>query len=415
VPTNMDKEGLATLLQRHLDLQRPSNDTSDNIGDIGGRSDGGNDNGAWVHTMAPDPRRDQVATVRFRHVPTRLRTLERSDQITINVTSFVNKHASSNQGPSSAPTVKLVIDRHFNGITVLFSPPSNEHNINVLAVPGLGGHPFGSFVHKGDGHMWLSDNLPRDMPTARVMIYGYESGLHNSTSFAALDDLAGSLRLDICRLLRSGEQKSLVLVGHSLGGLLIKVALVQMAESDSELDLVCRIFGGLFFGVPNDGMDIESLIPMVSDQPNRLLLESLNAMNSQVLGLQRTNFAKFLGKTAFELFCFYETRLSPTAAWVSGRSEPDYQLVQCLISCQNPGTGRYEMKGTPRCLVTTASATSCLLPGSSSDHSAELPRTHSELVKFAAHDSDYDKVSYVLSRMYQSCTGASSTGQGKLR
>ena len=223
----------------------------------------------------------------------------------------------------SLQIIKLTIDEHFNGITVLFSPPTEEHQIDVLAISGLGSHPFGSFVHKRDGHMWLSDSLPRDIPAARVMIYGYESGLQRSTNFAHLDDLAGSLQIAVSRLLRSEKKTRLVLIGHSLGGLLIKEALIRIAESDSESDLISFIFGVLFFGVPNDGMNTESLVPMVNDQPNRFLLESLNALNSQVLRFQSRNFSRILSQTNLEMFCFYETELSPTAARVS--TFPNYR------------------------------------------------------------------------------------------
>ena len=301
MPTDFDKARLADVLQRHPDLQPPRDDAP-NDGD-----DSSIGNGVWVHTLAPDLRQSQVATVRFRCLPTRLRTLARGDQLTIDV------HAP--QDPAFLPTARLAVDQHFHGITVLSSPSSGNHAVDVLVVPGLGGHPYDSFVHKGDGHMWLSDSLPQDMHTARVMIYGYESGLQDSTSFAGLDDLASSLHLEIRRLLRSGEQTHLILVGHSLGGLLIKEALVRMAEP-SEADQIGRVFGALFFGVPHGGMDIESLIPIVNDQPNRFLLESLSAINSQVLRLQRRSFARFLDQTALEMFCFYETRLSPTAVQV---------------------------------------------------------------------------------------------------
>jgi hypothetical protein len=311
VPVGFNKEKLVDVLQHHPDLQHPSGDTPNYAGDSG------IDNGVWVHTLVPDIQRDQVATVRFRYLPTQLEALERSDQIKIDIhTSQENTYAGAKREPASPLTIRLAIDQHFNGITVLYSPSDGEHKVDVLAVSGLGSHPFGSFVHKEDGHMWLSDSLPLDMPTARVMIYGYESGLQGSTSFAELDDLAGSLYLDICRLLRSGEQKHLIIVGYSLGGLLIKEALTRMMESDSETDLLRLVFGGLFFGVPNDGMDIESLIPMVNNQPDRFLFESLSAMNSQILRLQRRSFAKFLSQTAFEMFCFYETRLSLTAVTV---------------------------------------------------------------------------------------------------
>lgn len=57
------------------------------------------------------------------------------------------------------------------------------------------------------------------------------------------------------------------------------------------------------------------------------------------------------------------------------------------------------MNGPHRCLVTYSSATSCLPSGIRSNHSVELPRTHSELVKFAFHDPEYGRVSDVLCRM----------------
>lgn len=125
------------------------------------------------------------------------------------------------------------------------------------------------------------------MPTARVMIYGYESGLQHNTSCVQLDDLASSLQIALSQLLRSERSKPLLLIAHSLGGLLVKEALIRIGDLDSGPGLLGMIAGLLFFGAPNDGMNIESLVPMVGDQPNRFLLESLSAMNAQILGLQR--------------------------------------------------------------------------------------------------------------------------------
>jgi hypothetical protein len=302
---------LADVLQHHPSLQITK------TAGVNEEDNDRSDNDVWVHTLAPDLRSDQVATIRFRHLPAQLDTLERNGQLPIDIqVSSTNTHTSVKEKRDSLQTVRLAIDQHFNGITVLCAPPTSEHQIDVVAVSGLGSHPFGSFVHKGDGHMWLSNSLPRDMPTARVMIYGYESGLQGSNSFAYLGDLASSLQIAVCRLLRS-ENKHLILIGHSLGGLLIKEALIRIAESDSDSDLISLIFGTLFFGVPNDGMDIESLIPMVNNQPNQFLLESLNSINPQILTLQKRNFSRVLERSDFEMFCFYETRLSPTAAKVS--------------------------------------------------------------------------------------------------
>lgn len=312
IPDGFDKARLATILQEHHYL-RPSR------GGIG-------NNVCRVRTLAPDLRGGQVATIRFRQIPAKLRELKQSDQLTIDA----DIPPGSTQGQPSFQTIRLTIDQHFHGITVLFAPSARRHCIDLLAVPGLGGHPFGSFVDKGSGHMWLSDSLPQDMAGARVMVYGYESALQDSASFANLGDLANSLRLGLRRVLGSGRPKCLILIGHSLGGLLIKEALVRMADSYSDLALMKQVFGAVFFGVPNDGMEIESLIPMVNDQPNRFLLESLSAINSQVLGLQARSFATFLNRTAFEIFCFYEVKKSRTAAQVS--SNPPLETQTCKVT-----------------------------------------------------------------------------------
>jgi hypothetical protein len=310
VPSSFGQTELADILEHHPYLQIAKEATANEVDHDTG------DNNVEVHTLALDFH-DQVATVRFRKCPIQLTTLERGNQLKIDVLIFSdNTRESVRRKQDSLQTVRLTIDQHFDGVTVLFAPTWGEHEIDVLAVSGLGSHAFGSFVHKGDGHMWLSKSLPKDLPTARVMTYGYESGLQHSTSFANLGDLASSLQIAVSRLLRSGK-KRLVLIGHSLGGLLIKEALIRMCESDSDSDLIPLILGAVFFGVPNDGMDIESLIPMVNNQPNRLLLESLNFMNPQILEFQKRDFFRVLKRADLELFCFYETRQSRTAAKVS--------------------------------------------------------------------------------------------------
>lgn len=304
IPLDFDRDRLARALRDHQDLQWPGGDRAENL------ENGGNN--VIVRSLAPDLRvDDQVATVCFHNLPSQLRALGARGQLNIEI-EIEEKNLRA----------MVVIDDHFDGITTLLSPAGDEeHRIDVLAVSGLGSHPFGSFVQKGDGNMWLMTNLQRDLPAARVMIFGYESGLAHSSSHAQLDDLADPLQHAIVRILRSNKTKPLVLIGHSLGGLLVKEALIRIAEPSSKdglPNLLDMIRGILLFGTPNDGLDIESLIPMVNDQPNRLLLESLNPKSSQVLRRQRQAFWKVLERTNLQLFCLYETEQSPTATQVCG-------------------------------------------------------------------------------------------------
>ncbi|KAK7729352.1 hypothetical protein SLS63_006225 [Diaporthe eres] len=108
------------------------------------------------------------------------------------------------------------------------------------------------------------------------------------------------------------------------------------------------IMGALLFGTPNDGLDIESLVPMVNDQPNRSLLESLSCKNSQVLRRQRQEFSEVLERTNLQLFCLYETEVSPTATQIQKMTtsyriqETEFQIPQVIREPQkgNSATGQ---------------------------------------------------------------------------
>lgn len=315
VPRGFNEDRLALALRYHSDLKWPIEDTTENA-DLNG-------NDINVHTLAPSLRGDeQVATVRFNSLPLQLSALRYRGQTTIKINLDPdNRPERQHNDRTSIRSVELYVDEHFDGITILHAPVADEdHQIDVLAVSGLGSHPFGSFVHKEDGNMWLTKNLPRNIPTARVMIFGYESRLQKSTSLVQLDELASSLQGALSRLLCLDKKKPLLLIGHSLGGLLVKQALIRIAEPESDFEfsfpnLHDMIFGVLLFGAPNDGLDVESLVPMVNDQPNRSLLESLRP-NSMLLKQQKESFSMFLERTNLQLICFYETELSPTAAQV---------------------------------------------------------------------------------------------------
>jgi len=129
-------------------------------------------------------------------------------------------------------------------------------------------------------------------------------------------------------------------------------------------------------------MDISSLIPMVGDGPNRFLLESIQATNSQILSIQQREFPKVFGDGGKpEVFCFYETRMSPTA-----------ELVYPSKLCSVLGIrGKYQMSGPPATLVTKDSAIRCPPWENGPGHICAVDRNHSEMVKFAAEDAEYRK------------------------
>lgn len=202
--------------------------------------------------------------------------------------------------------------------------------------------------------MWLRDKLPDDFQRARIFTYGYDTQLVGSDSFQSISDLATSFchTLHAMRSQPGGRRRSLVIMAHSLGGILVKQALIQMSDSaeKSYRDMLHRALKGIvFFGVPNQGMNISSLLPMVGSNANLHLLSTLG---------DKFN-ATFPQTRATSLVSFYETKLSPTA--VEGAD------------------GQWRMAGPPAVLVSKESATH----GRPFGHDVvPVDKTHSELVKF---------------------------------
>ena len=75
------------------------------------------------------------------------------------------------------------------------------------------------------------------------------------------------------------------------------------------------VVGLLFFGVPNRGMDIESLQAIVCDRHNRYLLESVGQY-SDLLLQQDGQFGPTFHFKDSRIVSFFETKSSPTAVKV---------------------------------------------------------------------------------------------------
>ena len=70
--------------------------------------------------------------------------------------------------------------------------------------------------------------------------------------------------------------------------------------------------GILFLGVPSQGMDVRSILPMVQGRANENFLQGLRP-DSDMLRLQHQDFCKSFPYTSCKIISFFETELSPTA------------------------------------------------------------------------------------------------------
>lgn len=333
-----------------------------------------------INSLADDPSRhgEKIATLEFSKTP---RSLSKE---TGNAEWKFSVHDSQ---WNDRGKISLLFDTHFRGLTSLHTSSDAECTIDLIAVSGLGSHAFGSFKERNGSHMWLRDSLAHDIPNMRILIYGYDTQMYGSTSFANLDDLANEFQERIRsirsypRLRRSeipttNPERPLILIGHSLGGIIIKAALIRMYDGDdSDKANFKSVCGMLFFGVPNQGMPISQWIPIVEDQSNRFFIEQL-CTASDILRAFRNDFRKIFTFRDSKIYSFYETRESPTAQ----------EVIE----------GKWELTGPCIALVNTASATHGRAWEEGGSYIKPIHRTHSDLVKFSPIDDDYTTVSNCL-------------------
>ena len=131
---------------------------------------------------------------------------------------------------------------------------------SIIAVHGL--NPWGNPEHALDtwrkpkganGNLWLRDELPKTVPYARIFLYSYDSSPAFGSSKERFVHQANDL-LERVHIKRADcEKRPIILIGHSLGGILIKQALVN-AHSNTRYTPIKQASSGLvFFGTPHAG------------------------------------------------------------------------------------------------------------------------------------------------------------------
>ncbi|CEJ93570.1 hypothetical protein VHEMI09148 [[Torrubiella] hemipterigena] len=229
---------------------------------------------------------------------------------------------------------QIWIDAHFHGFTVLNNTDNNNKTVDIIALTGLGGKAFASWQCY-DGSMWLRDHVPLDIPNCRMSLYGYYSDVGNSQSITTLSELTRCFLLDLIEYRRlnlhdhQNMTSSLLLMGHSTGGLIIKDTWCQVAEEISKplTDLYHSISGLIFFGTPHNGMSVANILPGITGQASENLIRDIEPGSSYIKALK----ARFASATVdLNILSCYELRPTPQSV-----CQPDGSLVRTGSSAMN--------------------------------------------------------------------------------
>ena len=135
---------------------------------------------------------------------------------------------------------------------------NTEAEVDIVAVHGL--DPLDNPLHATNswsapnGKLWLKDFLPERNPHIRVLLYGYNSSAVFGASTTGVNGAAENL-LNYLRIERKRDPKRpIVWVSHSLGGIVVKKAIVNAYVSgDYYKNIHDASRGVIFFGTPHRG------------------------------------------------------------------------------------------------------------------------------------------------------------------
>ncbi|KAJ3458216.1 hypothetical protein MRS44_012325 [Fusarium solani] len=283
----------------------------------------------------------------------------------------------------------------FQGITVLYEPKQDEQqdreekgrersegvgiNMDICAVHGLGGNAIDTWNASDKGIMWLRDYLPSSeyFSNSRIMTFGYDSDLTDPGTVAGLDNWAESL----IHCLSEERARPLLLVCHSLGGLVARKAMSQLPTS-SIRGITLSQCGLVFLATPHTGTT-------KADWSNFIVAAAgtVAGVRPEVVShLQSFNPASVWDKKAFLKL----TPRPPFRCFAEGR--------------------RKLIRGTYQHVVTQGSAS--LDP---ENPALMIPQDHSGICKFSTKLGAYITISSALNQVFFEVTGRLEPEQGHER
>ncbi|KAI9795170.1 MAG: hypothetical protein M1816_000192 [Peltula sp. TS41687] len=205
------------------------------------------------------------------------------------------------------------------GLRVLYNP--GNPLVDIVFVHGLTGNSYRTWLHEDEGVYWPVHLLSKDIPDARILVFGYDAdvtkfldpvGQNNLRDHASclVGDLAALRNQDKC------TDRKIIFIVHSLGGLVTKKALCLSEQAfEPHLHQLDRhTIAIAFMGTPHRGSGlapfasgIANILKACQMRVNREILKLLER-DSEVLADVEASFAIWLRRNGsrFNLTCFFE-------------------------------------------------------------------------------------------------------------
>ncbi|KAG6119819.1 hypothetical protein E4U14_004662 [Claviceps sp. LM454 group G7] len=283
------------------------------------------------------------------------------------------------------PRVREAVSRHrhnnaeFNGLHVLCDPKDAE--IDIVAVHGLGGQGFHSWTSWDSkarkAKPWLQELLGADIPNARIMAFGY---LSDGISFSYIvRNVVYGQALDLAKLLSARRRRDhtnrrpLFFIAHSLGGWIVKRALIISSEAaDPDLkDIELSTSGVAFIGTLSASRSSVPPSPSSPSSPSPLV---------RVMRRTTSGVAEDGGESRAKKPSASEEPLASDMEWLAQQMEAFKAIAVDL-----PRLSFYETRKSSDGYVVEQKDS---ITGSDG-FQIGLQATHSELIRFHGRDTNY--------------------------
>ncbi|KAI1200124.1 hypothetical protein F5X97DRAFT_294153 [Nemania serpens] len=263
------------------------------------------------------------------------------------------KHQSTDANNESYPS-----GSGKNFLKILADPL--DANIDIIAVHGL--NPLNKEYHAeatwtSEGKLWLNDFLPKRIPRARICLFGYNSNVAFGTSAAGIREQGENILNHLEQIRTDDPRRPLIFVCHSLGGLVVKRALVHAKADATYKPIWESTFGLVFFATPHQGGNhsgfgdvLAGIARGVSRNLDNTFMAALSK-NSTFLSTITDDFRQMLED--FQIISFYETRrLAPFGIVVDSKSAllglPGTRERQIPVDADHRGICKFASDEDPR-------------------------------------------------------------------
>ena len=198
--------------------------------------------------------------------------------------------------------------------------------VDIVFVHGLNGDPCQTWTSEKSSVFWPAELLPRvvEEEKARILSYGYDANVTSFTDGVSRDKIhnhAEHLVASLCanRRLRKATERPIIFIAHSLGGIVVKRAIIYSSEirgnyTEHLRSISVSTYGILFLGTPHSGSDIaqwgstlewicSAMLPKKVMDSQSQLVQALKKDNETLQNIDR-HFIQILHR--FHIYYFHE-------------------------------------------------------------------------------------------------------------